>query len=282
MSDKSPSDSVPIDYFPSLSDDKQKQSPNVHPVYPYVSSPQQSYTPPQVTYPHLSGDYYSTSTYISPNYAPPPYQQEYPPSTYISPNYAPPPYQQAYLSPTYSPTYPPPTSSGAMSKKQPPYVPQSESLYSHYKRPQDYHHDWLRSRDEDDISAYIVTKTRLDKSDQPVGKTIAVRDPSRTAAEYEGFCETCNIRFLKRTLLESEVCGPCYRQLYLNPKYTPEKCECKKYDCLNYHKDDARCILIDNYGGSDICIGCKKNTVRLYIYKIENKYVFSCSKCLGN
>lgn len=283
MSDKSPSDSVPIDYFPTLGD--------TPPMPTYTSINPQSQNHPHM--PSRQFDYYSTSSYITPTYASPAYQ--------LPPNYFPtldrdkqpttmctsicaPPLPLRYVPSTHqSPTYvSPPTYTEAT---KPP-----ESLYSRYKRQQDYHRGWMsraRAEEEDDyISSYIVDHgavSRLDTSVQPSGKTIAARDLALlNVDEFVVICNKCNIKFLKRSVLESDICGPCYRQVSLDQEYTPKECECINIDCLNRHKNVMRCALVDNYGGSDVCSDCGKKTVRLYLCKLsgKGKYLFGCSACI--
>lgn len=305
MSDKSPSDSVPIDYFPTLGDTR--------PMPTYTSINPQSQNHPHM--PSRQFDYYSTPSYITPTYASPAYQLppnyfptldrdkqpttmctsicapplplRYVPSTHqppahVSPQHIYPSYSPQHIHPSYSPTYiSPPTYAEAT---KPP-----ETLYSCYKRRQDYHLGWksrAKVEEEDDyVSSYIAGKvvSRIDTSVHPASKPIEARDLARlNVDEFVAICCKCNIKFLKRSVLESNICGPCYRQVSLDQQYVPKECECVNIDCLNRHEKAMQCVLVDNYGGSDVCSDCGKKPVRLYARKIlgEYKHTFGCSVCI--
>ena len=215
MADKSPSDKVPMDYFPALAA-RQTSAPNI--------------------------------------------SSDYPPPRY------------SYTSPPYSQTS---------------YNPQSYSRSSHYQR---FKPRSILDEDEDyslSTRRMLLMKSRLDTADQPVSITMNAREPERTQAAYACKCSVCNIYFLKRSILEHETCGACYRLdmrdkiTEFDKKYIPQKCTCIYYDCLNYHEKDRGCIFVDNYGSCDICVDCKKGSVRLYVDSRDSTFIFRCSSCFG-
>jgi len=117
--------------------------------------------------------------------------------------------------------------------------------------------------------------------DMSVNKKIIypAREPATLNIEYISKCGLCDVPFLKRSMLECDVCARCQRIRKEKPNYMPPICDCSSRWCIYKHiAREYMYALVDNANAPDKCAVCGADDDTLYVRKDE--YRILCGKCV--